>query len=175
MKPKKPVLVNQKPLFVPKGSVPPTGSPGISETFKSLDTHRAASRQRARSGGENLELFPTAGYVFSSKEMQEFMDIWNGVFVLPKIVSMRGRENRVRAAMQDEFFRNNYREGIRRVAASRFCRGANRQGTGRHPWRATVDWFLQLHVLPRVLEGMYDDDKEPTVTKSDQQFDIETL
>lgn len=163
---KKKVLVNQTGIaqfFAPAGQI------------NSLQDQRAAFREREKKGGGNLELFPTGEYVFSSKEMVEFMDIWNGTMVLPKIVSVRGRENKIREAMHDEFFRLNYREGIKRVAASRFCRGHNRQGSGERAWRATADWFLQPKVLPRVLEGVYDDKNSPEITKEDQNFTQETI
>jgi hypothetical protein len=130
-------------------------------------------RYRKALGGEtNLELFGKQEQL-SSKTMQDFMAVWNGTFVLPKIVSMKGRERVLHELMKDEFFRDNWREGIKRVAASKFCRGHNRQGTGTRSWYATVDWFLQTYVLPRVLEGVYDDGKDPQVTPDDQKFTAE--
>ena len=101
--------------------------------------------------------------------MVDLINVWNGTMVLPKVVSTRGREDKIRESMHDEFFRNNWREGIKKIAASRFCRGHNRRGAGQRPWVATVDWFLQPHVLPRVLEGQYDD-ISPSITPEDQKF-----
>lgn len=147
------VLVNKKPHF---------------------HKHLAVGKSKAL-GGENLDLFEAPKFSLSSKDMQTFMDVWNGTIVLPKISSLRGREHLVRDAMKDEFFRENYREGIRKVAASKFCRGHNRQGTGTRPWKATVEWFLQPATLPKVIEGRYDSDQEPELTPAEQKFTQETL
>lgn len=128
-----------------------------------------AAPEKKKGGAGQIELFPTNGYVYSSKEMVDLINVWNGTMVLPKVVSTRGREDKIRESMHDEFFRNNWREGIKKIAASRFCRGHNRRGAGQRPWVATVDWFLQPHVLPRVLEGQYDD-ISPSITPEDQKF-----
>lgn len=135
---------------------------------------RPTLAQRKGPGRENLELF-TNGEQFSSKTMLEFMEVWNGVMVLPKIVSMKGREFRLHRLMLDNFWRDNWREGIKKIAASRFCRGHNRQGTGQTAWRATVDWFMQEHVLPRILEGVYDDKGKPEILPEDREYTNETI
>lgn len=44
-----------------------------------------------------------------------------------------------------------WREIIRRISASDFCRGANDRG-----WRASPDWLLQPATAAKVLEGKYD-------------------
>lgn len=170
MKPKK-LLVNKNSishLFSKPGQKAPE-PPKQPTILEAINNQRAAFRDAKKKGGAQIELFPTAGYVFSSKDMIELLNVWNGTMVLPKIVSPRGRENKIREAMQDEFFRNNWREGIRKIAASRFCRGHNRKGGNNRPWYATVDWFLQPHVLPRVLEGKYDD-VAPSITQEDKEF-----
>lgn len=152
-------LVNQKkkvPIFIP---------------IRPKEPEPQAKVQIEGKGGQ-LEMFETEHYVFSSQTMIEFMEVWNGTMVLPKIVSMIGRENNVRAAMRDKFFRDNWREGIRKVAASKFCRGGNRMDSG-HAWRADADWFLQPHVLPRVIEGKYDD--KETVKPEDLKYDKDTI
>lgn len=164
---RKKLLVNKKipkSWFAPKK---PEEKPV--SIIQSINNRSAATEHPKGKGGPQIELFPTNGYVFSSKDMVDLLNVWNGTMVLPKIVSTRGREDKIREAMHDEFFRNNWREGIKKVAASRFCRGHNRRGAGQRPWIATVDWFLQPHVLPRVLEGQYDD-KAPSITEEDKKF-----
>lgn len=147
---------------------PPAGRTNKNQPFKTAPQPRS----RSWGGATNLELFGKQEQL-SSRTMLDFMDAWNGTVVLPKIVSMKGREKVLHELMKDEFFREHWRAGVRRVAASKFCRGHNRKGTGMRPWKASVDWFLQSHVLPRILEGMYDDENEPQVTPDDQKFSVE--
>lgn len=155
-------LVNENP----ENEVRPTLS--VPGSLSSSSRPRSGSRWKKR-GGREIELFGPLDYSASSREMAEFQEVWNGVFVLQKIVSLKGREPLVREAMKDEWWRNNYREGIKKIAASKFCRGENKLH-----WKATVEWFLRPTTLARVLEGQYDG-KNPPAQFNPEDFTRETI
>jgi len=68
------------------------------------------------------------------------------------------RKTHLRQRAQEQFFVDNFVEGIRKVASSSFCTGSNDRG-----WKATVDWFLRPGSLAKVMEGKYDNKVKPTV------------
>jgi hypothetical protein len=83
---------------------------------------------------------------------QKLMEAWNGCEKLTKIKTITpGRERALRARAKDQFFRDNWQEGIRRVVESDFCTGKNKRG-----WVATFDWFIRPDTLGKLIEGQYD-------------------
>ena len=79
--------------------------------------------------------------------------IWNEeAKTLPKVkASNAARNRRIEARYQENPDPSYWREVIRKVTASAFCRGKNDRG-----WRATFDWLLQPETHLKVTEGKYD-------------------
>lgn len=100
---------------------------------------------------------------------QEFVEVWNGCLALPRILSMRGREKILLPFLDDQWSAENYREGIKLMAASPFLMGKNDRG-----WKASVEWFLRPGSLAKILEGKYDRSAKPT-TAAIPEYDIDTL
>lgn len=71
---------------------------------------------------------------------------------LPRWQGMSDTRKRRAAARLREKPLDKWREVIRRLSASPFCRGEE-GGTG---WRASPDWLLQPDTADKVLEGKYD-------------------
>jgi hypothetical protein len=67
-------------------------------------------------------------------------------------VVTKKRQQTVRARMQDEFWRTNWREAMQKVSRSSFCAGTNDRG-----WKANLDWFLRPDTVPKLMEGQFDD------------------
>jgi hypothetical protein len=85
------------------------------------------------------------------------ISFWNGTSKLPSVKYMtpkRGRTLQIRLA--DPYWRVNWREAIRRIAASPFLTGGGERG-----WRADFNWFLRPDSLVNVLEGKYDSRPQP--------------
>lgn len=130
------------------------------------------SKKMKRGGRENPDqgqLFEKRTWYFTTTEAAEFASVWNGAITLPKITHMKGRMAQLHEFMSDPWYRENYREGIKKIASSRFCRGHNSQG-----WKASVDWFLRVETLPKIMEGKYDDRNAPKV-KDIAEYKDETL
>lgn len=93
-------------------------------------------------------------------EEDEIFGTWNvmaGQTGLPKIAkSSTERRAKAKTRLRDQFFRDNWREGIEAFKERSFLRGQNDRG-----WVATIDWFLKPESLIRIIEGQYKD-KTPT-------------
>ena len=71
------------------------------------------------------------------------------------------RRDKIRARVNEPFFRANYRAAIARIAASDFCTGKNRTG-----WTADFDWFVNNDKnIAKVMEGKYDNAESPQRTR----------
>jgi hypothetical protein len=95
-----------------------------------------------------------------SGEEDEIFESWNVMASqtgLPKIAkSSTERRAKAKTRLRDQFFRDNWREGIEAIKERGFLRGQNDRG-----WEATIDWFLKPESLIRIVEGQYKD-KVPT-------------
>jgi len=76
---------------------------------------------------------------------------------LPSVQDItKSRRAKLRTRMEEAFFRANWREAIRKLSESDFCRGANIRG-----WRANFDWLIENdRNIAKVLEGNYDNPKK---------------
>lgn len=90
-----------------------------------------------------------------AQEREEALrELWNTEAApeLPRWREMpRARRAAARARLRERPLPE-WREIIRRISASSFCRGANDRG-----WRADPDWLLRPGTAAKVLEGKYDD------------------
>lgn len=99
-------------------------------------------------GEENTE-----GLRVENSSLLVFQETWNQIEGLPKIRKLTSdRKTSLRARLKEKDWRENWQEGVRKIAQSSFCRGKNNHG-----WVASVDWFLRPDTLTKVLEGKYDD------------------
>lgn len=89
-----------------------------------------------------------------SEQPEDLQALWNheAHASLPRWQGMSDTRKRRAAARLREKPLQTWREVIRRLSASPFCRGEE-GGTG---WRASPDWLLQPEVADKVLEGQYD-------------------
>jgi hypothetical protein len=88
------------------------------------------------------------------EQPEDLQALWNteAYPALPRWQGMSDTRKRRAAARLREKPLQTWREVIRRLSASPFCRGEE-GGTG---WRASPDWILQPDVGDKVLEGKYD-------------------
>lgn len=125
----------------------------------------------------------TQTYLFNNREEEictqgdqctfdTFIHYWNKKEVLPKIRSCTNkRKTSFTARMKDQFFRENWKAGIDRIAASDFCTGKNSTG-----WRADIDFFLRDGSLVKIMEGKYDNRKGSVAGKaSEDDFPYEII
>lgn len=96
---------------------------------------------------------------------REVVEAWNAV---PEFQSVRnlsdGRKKALKARMSEPFFRENWREGIARIAKSDFCKGINGSG-----WKADIDFFLRPDSLSKIMEGKYDSRSPHSAASARQQ------
>ncbi|HTQ50931.1 MAG TPA: hypothetical protein VMJ12_09490 [Candidatus Acidoferrales bacterium] len=90
-------------------------------------------------------------------DAESILAFWNSCPELPKAISITGnRARKIQRRLADPWWREHWREGVKRAAASSFL-----TGNGAHGWRATFDWFLGGDSLAKVLEGNYDNRPRP--------------
>jgi hypothetical protein len=89
-----------------------------------------------------------------TEKPEDLQALWNTEAhqSLPRWQGMSDTRKRKAAARLRERPLAQWREVIRRLSASPFCRGEE-GGTG---WRASPDWLLQPDTADKVLEGKYD-------------------
>jgi hypothetical protein len=85
-------------------------------------------------------------------EAESILVLWNSFpQLLPVKTITANRARKLRKRLADPFWREHWREGVKRVAASDFAKGGGPNG-----WRATLDWFLGGDSLAKIVEGAYD-------------------
>jgi hypothetical protein len=90
-------------------------------------------------------------------EAESILALWNSFTQLsPAKTITANRARQIRKRLADSFWRDHWREGIQRAAASAFL-----TGNGSHGWRATFDWFLGGDSLAKILEGQYENRPQP--------------
>lgn len=95
---------------------------------------------------------PTAGGL---PEFAVVLAEWNAQNVsagLPPAFSTDSRLTSFRERWAVAWWRDNWRAGMERVMASKFCRGENDRN-----WRADMTFFLRPDTLAKIMEGKYDD------------------
>jgi len=90
-------------------------------------------------------------------EVKQFRELWNAEAheALPRWKEMPPKRVTAARARLRERPLEAWREVIRRISASAFCRGE------KGDWRATPDWLLRPDTAAKVLEGQYDDTGPP--------------
>lgn len=137
----------------PQYVAPPPDLSGGEPTSHASETLRVGVGVKEGNGvgvGESQALAPLAPRRVAPADLAELWNSNRGP--LPKCVELT--DKRKRQALQRIRERPNledWRQIIRRIAASRFCRGENDRG-----WRASFDWMLQPDTPAKVLEGKYD-------------------
>ena len=92
------------------------------------------------------------------------VEAWNEVCgtVLPNVLSLpERRKSAIRARMKEHPDLEEWKGIFRRIIGSPFLRGENDKG-----WRADFDWCLNVNNLAKILEGKYDDRKNPNREKT---------
>ena len=98
----------------------------------------------------------------SEGEPESILGFWNSFpELLPARTITANRARKIRKRLADPFWREHWREGIQRLAASDFAKGGGPSG-----WRATLDWFLGGDSLTKILEGQYDNRPTPDRKRS---------
>jgi hypothetical protein len=93
----------------------------------------------------------------SEGEAQSILAFWNSFLELrPARTITPNRARKIRKRLADPFWREHWRAGVQRAAASQFLTGKGQQGRP-----ATLDWFLSGDSLTKILEGHYDNRPTP--------------
>lgn len=147
------VLVNEKkdvkasppplPALLPSPLEPPNPHPSIPTTGNNPPT-------RTRDVGvKQIALFKTSETL--EPTVEDIVKTWNQTFSLPRVNSLGKRLALVQKALKDEFWRENWRDGIRRLVRTKFCMGHNSR-----KWKADIEWFCETANLDKLLSGKYD-------------------
>lgn len=108
---------------------------------------------------------------FSSKVIKNLFREWNITMAGVKVRKIDSPEdidptsNRYRfakARMKENYFINNYKEAMKKVAVSDFCNGRVVRTDGKKIWRANIDWFLRSGTVMSIKEGIYDNESGKT-------------
>jgi hypothetical protein len=108
--------------------------------------------QPAKKDDEEKEPLP-------SLNIEGLVEAWNEICVplLPPVQSLPPRrKGTARARMKEHPDLEEWKGIFQRIVASKFLRGENDKG-----WRADFDWCLNQNNLAKILEGKYDDRKNP--------------
>jgi hypothetical protein len=157
------------------GKSPPNGTPPRDETVtpgqdrtvtsfrdEYLPTHIDETGTKESERKETPPSSPCEG------EAESILAFWNSFPELQKAITLpRIRARKIRRRLADPFWREHWREGIQRAAASAFL-----TGNGPHDWRATFDWFLGGDSLVKIIEGTYDNRTQQSV-KLQERWEIE--
>lgn len=82
----------------------------------------------------------------------ELTELWNSQAPLPKIKTMSPKRRKsLNARNTDAFWRDNWREALRKVPTIPGLVGENERG-----WVANVEWFLRPDTVTHIIEGKYD-------------------
>ncbi len=112
------------------------------------DTERNGKEKRAK--GRSPPALVTESPPFDDIEQH-----WNHSLAVSHTLT-DSRRSKLQARWKDAEFRTRWREAIDRIGSSDFCRGLNDRG-----WKCSLDWFLKPDTFTKVLEGNYDNHKNP--------------
>lgn len=91
--------------------------------------------------------------------IEGLVEAWNQICapLLPRIMSLpERRKNIIKARLKDRPDMEEWKRIFQKVTSSPFLRGENDKG-----WRADFDWCLNVNNLAKIVEGKYDDRKNP--------------
>lgn len=93
----------------------------------------------------------------SELALAEFIAQWNGLEGVSKCRQAAGKRAKAfKARMADQFFRDNWKAALAKVAQSEFCKGNGDRG-----WHADIDWILRPDTCAKIMEGKYDNRIQP--------------
>lgn len=125
--------------------------------IKNEEDKKAFWRDEKKKQRESQEI--TKEVLSSVPQIREVFDSWNSTaerLGLKKCLVLSDRRRRVlESRLGEKFFLDNWKESLIAMSRSRFCRGENDRG-----WTASFDWFIQPDVVPKIMEGKYED-REP--------------
>lgn len=85
-------------------------------------------------------------------DVRQVFDEWNKIKGVRHARCLNSaRRNQIRIRLRDKHFAAHWREALRNVASSSFCRGDNDRG-----WQANIDWFLRPTTFAKLIEGYFD-------------------
>lgn len=85
------------------------------------------------------------------KKLPEEVEEWNKIEGVRHVKEMTAaRTKALSDRRKDNFFSRHWKEGLRVISNSKFCRGENERG-----WVADIDFFLRPGSLVKVMEGKY--------------------
>ena len=96
--------------------------------------------------------------------IEGLVETWNQICapLLPQVMTLpKSRKGTIRARLKERPDLEEWKAIFQRVIGSPFLRGENDKG-----WRADFDWCLNPTHLARILEGRYDDQKNPNREKT---------
>lgn len=86
----------------------------------------------------------------TADQIAEVVDAWNAIEGVRRCMKVEGpRLKAIKARLAKPWWRDNWRDGIDRVARSLCCRGQK--------WKADFDWFVREQTLVKILEGSFDE------------------
>jgi hypothetical protein len=96
------------------------------------------------------------------------VEAWNKTTLTKCQNLANGRISNLKARLENDFWRENWRQGLEIIAASPFCRGENDRG-----WVADIDWFIRSDdAVTKALEGKYDAKTKAVRTSSIPDFQV---
>lgn len=129
----------------------------IYHDIRSEEDKKAFWREEKKKQRESQEM--TKEMLSSTPAIREVFDSWNSTadkLQLKKCLVISDKRRRtLEARLRDGFFVENWRESLRSISTSKFCQGVNNRG-----WIASFDWFIQPDVVPKIMEGTYEN-REP--------------
>jgi hypothetical protein len=117
--------------------------------------------------GREPELFKTSESC--TPEIEEVVDTWNGYFSLPRVQVIGKKAPLIRQALDNAFWLEHWRDGLKKLVKTPFCMGKARGRDGKL-WKADFRWFIDPENLEKLLNGKYDG-MNPELPKMDYSRD----
>lgn len=146
------VLVNEKREALPPPHLspsPPSDSPH-SHTLAPPPSADYASAHTGASGRAKQPILLKTPETLDPT-IEEIVTTWNQTLVLPRVNTLGKRIALVVRALRDEFWRDHWKDGIKRLYKTPFCMGKNSR-----KWQADFEWFCNPVNLDKLLAGKYD-------------------
>lgn len=93
-------------------------------------------------------------HIASHEFVEQVASEWNAMAKrhdLPTVDEITdGRRRALNARLKSPKWRDNWREGMRKIEESDFCKGGGKDG-----WVASFNWFIKPEALTKLLEGQY--------------------
>lgn len=105
------------------------------------------NKKNQKQDKQQIDLFaiPTFGY---REEVAEFIEKWNSLIWLPKIIGSDRQAHAIRDAMMRPFFKSNWRGTFAIMSRCAWLRTKMRP-------KFTIDWYLVNENFDKIVEGKY--------------------